>query len=72
MLVTTINEKGGHEFEQGKIYQRVWKEERGGRNIGSYVYNLKNKILQWEQKILYGGCSLKGRNLSKEQVSFYI
>lgn len=44
----------------------------GCGNVREYVYNLKNKILQWEQKILYGGCSLKGRNLSKEQVSFYI
>lgn len=32
MFVTTINEKRGHEFKrkQGKVYGRIWKEERKG------------------------------------------
>lgn len=34
MLVTTINEKRGHEFKrkQEKIHRRVWKKQREGEN----------------------------------------
>lgn len=32
MHLTTINEKIGHEFEKGRVYERAWKEEREERN----------------------------------------
>ena len=59
MLVTTINEKCGHEFEreQGEVYGRVWREERGGGNDGSMfiISEIKCNFIKGTKKNLYGG-----------------
>jgi hypothetical protein len=44
MHAKTINEKRVHEFEQGGIYGRSWRERTGDGEVLLLNYNL-NKIL---------------------------
>jgi hypothetical protein len=45
MHVTTMNKKGGHEFERNQVreHEQIWREEMEGRDY--IIIILKNQIV---------------------------
>lgn len=49
MNITTINDKGGHEFE--RVRRGLWEGLKGGREGGNYVIIVSSQNIQKIKKI---------------------